>query len=261
MTQNDNKKSDKALKKNEKHKEPGVAKRAYKQLKTWLIAGRWKPEDCLPSEAILSQELGVSRNSLQTALKLLNTTGAIETVKGSGSHVNKDFAPYMLRDDTNLVIRLKPREFSDMLEFRQNVELQCAGLAAARATRGDMVALTRALKAMKAQQHDPTEFSKAESEFHFALIDATHNTIWIRAMNAIRGDYHAYLAELNEGGVFAENVVAHEALYLALKDQDSDAALRAMTTVLAQAAHTSDIVAQNRADNKSVQSPIIFDGE
>lgn len=232
MSKKDNKMNDTGSTAKRSRNSPGVAKATHRQIKIWLIEGRWGPEDRLPSEAELTKELGVSRNSLQKALKWLNDAGAIITLKGSGSWVSKDFAPYMLRDDPNLVVRLNSEEFKYMLEFRQSVELHGVGLAAIRATRADLLAISRALDAMKASMSDAPAYSRAESEFHFAVVEATHNVIYIRAMNAIRGDYLACLDELNGADISADSLVAHDELLQALKNNDPEAATRAMQRIL-----------------------------
>lgn len=262
MSKKGNKNNSKAQPNNKKKKMTGVAEGAERQLKTWLIERRWGPGDRLPSEAQLCEMLGgISLISLKPAIKKLNAAGAIETIRGSGSLVRSDFAPYMLRDDSDLVIRLQPEEFHDMIEFRQMMDLSAVRLAAGRACAADQVVLAKAFNAMQASGSDPVKFSLAECDFHIAVAGATHNIIWIRAMKAIRGDYLAYLTELNEAGISEENKLAHEALYLSLKNQDPDAATRAMERVLAEASRASEAVKQRRAENRGTQLPIISGGK
>lgn len=235
----------------------GVANWLEKRLTIALIEGRWGPEDSLPSEIKICQEYGVSPNTCKEVRRRLVAKGVLEVQKGSGTRVTKDFHPYMLRDDPNLVIRLAPKEFSDMLEFRQNVELICANLAVTNATKGDLVAMSVALNLMKENQNDPLVFSRAESDFHFALIGATHNTMWVRALDAVRGDFFAFIAEANEAGVSPQSLPAHEALYQALENKNHFAATQAMATILALAKEASDQVVQLRKENQDQQSRII----
>ena len=230
----------------DERKKMGVANWMRWQLSIGLLEERWKPGYCLPPEGEICKEYNVSRNSYDKARQELITKGVLEAEKGSGTRVTENFHPYMLRDDLHLVIRLEPGEFSDMLEFRHNVELICAALAAERATGADLLALSAALETMKASQGDPEAFSRAECDFHFALIDATHSNVWIRAAGAVRGDFLAFIAEINEAGVLPQSVPAHKILYQALQDRDAIAAPRAMATLLLLAKEASQSVEQRR---------------
>ncbi|MFG6656253.1 FadR/GntR family transcriptional regulator [Scandinavium sp. M-37] len=246
---------------NDEREKMGVANWIRWQLSIGLLEERWKPSERLPPEAEICQKYDVSRNSYDHARKQLIAKGALEAEKGSGTWVAKDFHPYMLRDDLNLVIRLEPGEFSDMLEFRHTIELICASLAADRATGADLLAMSAALEAMKASQNDPAVFSRAECDFHFALIAATHSNAWIRAAGALRGDFLAFIAEVNEAGVLPQSVPAHEVLYQALKNRDPVAAPRAMATILALAKEASEHVTQRRKAEQDQQSRIMSGGK
>lgn len=64
---------------------------AYEQVKTWIRqhigSGRWKPGDPVPSEAALMQQFGVSRMTVNRALRELAAEGLVTRVQGSGTRV------------------------------------------------------------------------------------------------------------------------------------------------------------------------------
>jgi GntR family transcriptional regulator, histidine utilization repressor len=64
---------------------------AYEQVKGWIRqrigSSEWKPGDTVPSEAALMQQFGISRMTVNRALRELATEGLVTRVQGSGTRV------------------------------------------------------------------------------------------------------------------------------------------------------------------------------
>lgn len=64
---------------------------AYEQvkafIKTRISAGTWKPGDPVPSEAVLAAQFGVSRMTVNRALREMLADGLVTRVQGSGTRV------------------------------------------------------------------------------------------------------------------------------------------------------------------------------
>ena len=64
---------------------------AYEQvkafIKTRISAGTWKPGDPVPSEAALAAQFGISRMTVNRALRELTAEGMVTRVQGSGTRV------------------------------------------------------------------------------------------------------------------------------------------------------------------------------
>ncbi len=64
---------------------------AYEQvkafIKTHISAGTWKPGDPVPSEAALAAQFGISRMTVNRALRELTAEGMVTRVQGSGTRV------------------------------------------------------------------------------------------------------------------------------------------------------------------------------
>ena len=64
---------------------------AYEQVKAWIKqhigSGQWKPGDPVPSEAALMQQFGISRMTVNRALRELAAEGLVTRVQGSGTRV------------------------------------------------------------------------------------------------------------------------------------------------------------------------------
>lgn len=62
------------------------------QLSQAILEGDFKPRDKLLSEAQLCEKLGVGRNSLREAIKMLNAIGVLETKRGQGTFLAKEIS-------------------------------------------------------------------------------------------------------------------------------------------------------------------------
>ncbi|HSV34506.1 MAG TPA: histidine utilization repressor [Ramlibacter sp.] len=64
---------------------------AYEQVKSWIrqriASGEWRPGDPVPSEAALIQQFGISRMTVNRALRELAGEGLVDRVQGSGTRV------------------------------------------------------------------------------------------------------------------------------------------------------------------------------
>jgi GntR family histidine utilization transcriptional repressor len=64
---------------------------AYEQvkafIKTHISAGTWKPGDPVPSEAALAAQFGISRMTVNRALRELTAEGLVTRIQGSGTRV------------------------------------------------------------------------------------------------------------------------------------------------------------------------------
>jgi GntR family histidine utilization transcriptional repressor len=78
---------------------------AYEQVKAFIKAkitqGLWRPGDAVPSESALQQQFGVSRMTVNRAVKELAVEGLVTRVQGSGTvvaHLHRISSTLQLRD-------------------------------------------------------------------------------------------------------------------------------------------------------------------
>ena len=77
-------------------------------LKGELERGRWRPGELMPSEADLVQQFGVSRMTVNRALREMQTEGLIDRVQGVGT-----FAAQLYRVSSTLTIRNLQEEIEE----------------------------------------------------------------------------------------------------------------------------------------------------
>lgn len=149
-----------------------VHQRVYGQLRQAIMSGKFRPGDTLTLRP-LAAALGTSIIPARDAVLRLVTERALERTR---------------RSVRVPVLRLD--ELRDVERFRILIEGEAAGLAAERATAGDIATIEQAAarvdKAYHANRID--RFITANQEFHFAIYSAAHSpmlqsiieTLWLQ---------------------------------------------------------------------------------
>lgn len=212
-----------------------VVTEVFEQIKEKLLDGTWGAGARLPSEAELTVSFNVSRVSVRSAVQRLRDLGIVVTRQGSGSYVNDNFTPQMLHNGARPVMHLSREEFHDMMIFRQTVEFKCVELAVAHATEDDILRLEQALNNMLIHKNDYKKYSEADYAFHLAIVQASHNSVFINVMNAIKDIYYYYLEELNRAlGITLESVEAHIKVYMSIKNRDATTAVTVLNEAMSE---------------------------
>ncbi|SFR44161.1 transcriptional regulator, GntR family [Marinobacter daqiaonensis] len=142
---------------------------AIESLRNAIQTSQWNVGERLPVEAELSEALGVSRNTVREAVRVLAHVGMLETRQGDGTYVRST------RDPGEALRRASRSRLRDQLEVRVMLEAEAAGLAAARRTRDDLDEMTRALDERAAAGSDLELRIRHDERFHHALVEAAHN--------------------------------------------------------------------------------------
>ncbi|KAA3630372.1 MAG: GntR family transcriptional regulator [Proteobacteria bacterium] len=146
------------------------------QLKELIRNGALKPGDRLPSERELVEQLGVSRPSVREALLKLEAKGLVTSRQGGGTFVSDVLAPSIVNPLADLM-RDNPEAVSDVLECRHGLEELAASYAALRATASDREIIHEKFRALAeaSESRDLERSATADSEFHMAIAEASHN--------------------------------------------------------------------------------------
>ncbi|MEB0044364.1 MULTISPECIES: FadR/GntR family transcriptional regulator [unclassified Pseudomonas] len=143
---------------------------ALDQLRLRITEGVWTVGQRLPTEPELSAELGISRNTVREAMRVLAFSGLIEIRQGDGSYLRAVVDPL----DTMKALSRCTHE--QARETRHIVEVEAIGLAAVRRTDADLLALREALSVSGSHYHgDLDSYIACDLVFHRRLVDAAHN--------------------------------------------------------------------------------------
>jgi DNA-binding FadR family transcriptional regulator len=143
---------------------------AIESLRHAIEVEQWRVGDKLPVEAELSEALGVSRNTVREAVRVLVHVGMLETCQGDGTYVRAT------KEAGETLRRIAHTQLADQLEVRIMLETEAATLAAMRRTDKDLLAMTNALDARAQASDNLAERIQYDETFHHALVMASHNS-------------------------------------------------------------------------------------
>jgi DNA-binding FadR family transcriptional regulator len=212
---------------------PTRSEQVVDQLRRRIAAGEFPVGTLIPTEAELTLELGVSRNTVREAIKALTHAGMLGARAGYGTFVREtsDVAPTIAR-------RIGDDHPEDVAEVRRLLEAEGARLAALRATPEQHDALRASLAARDAAADGPS-YAEADAAFHRLLMDCSGNEL---------------LAELYRGMGGNEQGLARHRVPGSPRDLDS-AAMRELDhshTVIVDAVIARDPEAAERAARRTV---------
>jgi GntR family transcriptional regulator, transcriptional repressor for pyruvate dehydrogenase complex len=152
---------------------PRVYMMIVDQIRNLIETGVLAAGDKLPTERVLSDQLGVSRSSMREALTALEVMGIIDSRPGSGNYIargmsddfaDREFADLIAQGGTN-----------EILETRSIFEPGCAAFAAQRHTQQDLEAMARCIATMERQVSTGEDSWDADWGFHRAVAAACQN--------------------------------------------------------------------------------------
>ncbi|GAB4360650.1 MAG: FadR/GntR family transcriptional regulator [Kiloniellaceae bacterium] len=217
----------------------GLTQRVIADLRRQIDSGALKPGDKLPTEQALIRQFGVSRTVIREAVAGLRADGLLEPRQGVGVFVLEPAAP-----DTELpLLTLPTRKISDIiesLELRTAVEVEAAGLAAARCSPAQEAEIHSRLKdfEMRVLAGEPTEAE--DFAFHVAVAEAANNQRFKEFLSFLgrrtipRSQLRQAVGMSVEAPVSDERLYQeHAAIFEAILARDPEAAREAMRTHLA----------------------------
>lgn len=143
---------------------------AVERMRERILQGHWQVGQRLPTEPVLALEMGISRNTVREAMRVLAFSGLVEVRQGDGSYLRT------CQDPLQAVQAMSRCTFEQARETRHILEVEAIGLAALRRTGEDLRALRAALAGSAEHFHgDIDAYVSCDLVFHQRLIDAAHN--------------------------------------------------------------------------------------
>jgi GntR family transcriptional regulator, transcriptional repressor for pyruvate dehydrogenase complex len=148
------------------------------QILRMINTSRYKAGSRLPSERVISEQMGVSRPSLREAISALQIVGILESRPGDGTYVSAPVASEDLTRQALTVLEECDSPYENM-QARKAMEIGAAQLAIKVATDADLVALKDAWdeKCERGRRGNLEEYLRYGKEFHLAIARATKNRL------------------------------------------------------------------------------------
>jgi len=209
-----------------------IYKQIVDQIGQLVAEGQLKPGDRLPSERELVERFQVSRASIREAISALEMMGLIEVRSGEGTYIRQINIDSVVAPLAWMLFIEKDTDL-ELYEARKILEVQAAGLAAARAEDDEINDVFEALEIMRMDLVNQRLGEDADHSFHYAIAKATHNKILFRLMNTISDTMRKTLktsrSRLYEDRNSPERLYKeHFSIYEAIRDHDVEQAQKLM---------------------------------
>lgn len=196
-----------------------------------FLEKRYGPNDKLPNENKLAEELGVSRTTIREAVKTLVANGVLTVIRGRGTFVtanpnaqNDPFGISYLEDKKNLVL--------NWFEVRLILEPANVRLVVERASDEEIQEIIACEQKTAQLILSGESYAKADQQFHAAIARATHNSVIELMLPAIESSVYDAIHTATYTGTrerAAENALTnHRNIAHFIEKRDADGAALAM---------------------------------
>ncbi|GAU77195.1 FadR/GntR family transcriptional regulator [Fusibacter sp. 3D3] len=193
------------------------------QMIMMMREGHLKSGDKLPNEGLLAEQFGVSRGILREALTQLQAQGYIRRKPKDGTYIQDDIQSMLMNDSVNEL--LKKTTYSDLLDFRETLELKMVEKVIERASDEEIEDIIEGLGVADNEevQHDMDHY------FHYKLAQASKNIFFMNFIDTYY-DLISEIAVKSNRDQVRRNQIAEEHLAIAqaISKRDKDAAKNAV---------------------------------
>lgn len=228
-----------------------------RRLVDYLLSGGVAPGSRMPSERQLAEAFGVGRSAVREAIAALTLIGLIEVRHGDGTYLKRPDSP-LLPQVVEWGLLLGEQRTIDLVEARQLIEVDIAGLAALRRSDEDLADLARILGRMESESRDGVEspaFVDADVEFHLRLAEAAGNSALRDVLTSIQALLRAWIGRVIAEGHRDISYAEHVPILEAVRAQNASAAEAAMDAHMRSAAQRLQATLERVAHGESANLP------
>ena len=198
-----------------------------------IINGELNPGDKIPTEAELSESMGVGRNSVREAIKVLEAYGVVHIKRAEGTFVSQEYDSKMIYPVLYGII-LQKDSTKQIVELRKVIDVGLLQLAVDKLKsreleKSQMEAIEHAMEELERQANADTPQVKnlfeADVQFHMAIVGITENVMLQSICNYVdkitRRSWMATIDQIFEAGEAENFLDMHRRIVKLLQDRDA----------------------------------------
>lgn len=200
-----------------------------------LSLGRIRAGERLPAERQLAQQLGVSRETVRQAIRVLEGSGQVIVKRGA---LGGAFIQASAFDRTLVQEELVERrdEIVEHIEYRGVIESGAAALAAERRSSADLAEIIAAQEELRnARTRDDARH--ADTRFHLAIAVASGNSTLAKAVEEARVFVFRTTDMMPFQFLIDSSLEAHQHVFTAIEAHDAAGAAEAMEQHISTTRH------------------------
>ena len=167
-----------------------VVQQVINALTDAMINRELRPGDKIPTEAEMAENMGVGRNSIREAIKILVYLGVLEIRRAEGTFVCEGFSESMIDPMIYGIILDKEDSCENLMELREMIEVGVLQLAMAKVKEEELKSLKEKLGHMKTAIEAGSENVEnafwADNEFHDAICNIGKNPLVNKINQVVR---------------------------------------------------------------------------
>ena len=204
-----------------------VVQQVIDRLTDAMINKKLRPGDKLPPEMELATMLGVGRNSVREAIKVLTSFGVLETRRPEGTFVTSGFSDRMIEPLLYGIILDQTDSLNALKELRELIDVGILKLAIQKATKKDIELLSERLIQLKEKLKtaEVEAIFEADDNFHEAISEAAHNSLSAKIAKLVRtltSDIRVRtIRNMIDLGKINEMEHAHQVLFDMIEDKNA----------------------------------------
>lgn len=218
-----------------------VSEAIFRQIREKILCGDFRPNDRLPSERTLIEIFQRSRPTIREALRMLERSGLIMTIPGSGGAVVKEISSQNIEQTLEGMVLQKSISPIDLYEFRTINETANIEWAVQRRTEEDIIAMREIIREAEHSINDWDRFFACDVNFHMAIVKAGKNqmsaiihTVISQLISDIIARGFLSLSSIEREKHRKDVIFNHKALLGAIVEQDGEKARSIITSHLAE---------------------------
>ncbi|MSO33154.1 MAG: FadR family transcriptional regulator [Candidatus Nanopelagicaceae bacterium] len=199
-----------------------------------IVNGKYAVGEILPFEEEFVEKLDVGRGVIREALRVLAAKGLVETRPKRGTQVLPS-SMWQLLDPEILFWRIgqnfDPKFLRDLTDLRSIIEPAACALAAERASDPELQLIAALARELNYAKDDEFAFIEADLQFHRAIIQSTHNDIFVQIGVAIESVLRLSV-EVTVGIGHGRRIAEHEKVAKAVCDRQVSKSRIAMAELI-----------------------------
>lgn len=146
----------------------------------------------IPTERKLAEMLSISRNSTREAIRILENMGVIESRHGSGNYIVGKMSE-TVSNVIEMMLLLQQTSMTEIITFRRRMEKTICNVILENGNIGNWYEEIYNILSADTELQSVEEQIEADQKFHYMLIQATENKLWITMAEAISTVYHRFI--------------------------------------------------------------------
>ena len=206
-----------------------VVQQVIRCLTEAMVNKELRPGDKLPTELELAESMGIGRNSVREALKILTYLGVLEIHRPEGTFVGEGFTRSMINPMIYGIILEGADSYTNLMDLRGIVESGVVYQAMKKYNEEDVQQLKKALDHLKEEIQKGTDnvqgVFESDNQFHEMISHMGHNPLVDKINQVVRELTYAIrlksVEEVVKKGKGQEFYKEHEKIYVMVKEKNS----------------------------------------